>query len=191
MDAETLYDSLITVAGRLDSTAFRTPSDIDITPRQGSRGEAGRRRLPPQYLRASPPADASLPDGRLRPAADDAELHGAPPLECRHAGAAHDERLHVLGTRPLYGGPRDRRSRSRPRAGRSKPIYLRALSRRPTPAEPETRWHRPPSRSFGSSGPRAWPPTTPSAALGQLLQWLAVANYCHAILNSAEFSFID
>lgn len=21
--------------------------------------------------------------------------------------------------------------------------------------------------------------------------WLAVANYCHAILNSAEFSFVD
>jgi hypothetical protein len=30
-----------------------------------------------------------------------------------------------------------------------------------------------------------------AAPRAESANWLAVANYCHAILNSAEFSFID
>ena len=47
MDSDTLFDSLITVAGRLDSTAFGPPADIEITPSKEvvvKPGEAGFRR---------------------------------------------------------------------------------------------------------------------------------------------------
>jgi hypothetical protein len=68
-------------------------------------------------------------------------------------------------------------------------IYLRAYARRPSESEVRTglqaisqfrqQW---PARlsTDNADAPRTWQ-----------AEWLALANYCHAILNSAEFSFID
>ena len=68
-------------------------------------------------------------------------------------------------------------------------IYLRAFSRRPAPdevveglraiAEFRIPWPARLTRDNGDA-PREAGAT-----------WLALANYCHALLNSAEFSFID
>ena len=75
------------------------------------------------------------------------------------------------------------------RAKQVERVYLRAYSRKPSEAELKTgldaiaafrkEW---PARlnTDNSEAPRIWQG-----------EWLALANYCHAILNSAEFSFID
>ena len=64
-------------------------------------------------------------------------------------------------------------------------IYLRAFTRLPTEEE----------REIGLQAIEGWPARleadaepSPRAATAK---WLAVANYSHALLNSAEFSFID
>ncbi len=113
MDAETLYDSLMAVAGRLDSTLFGPPSEVEVRPDKEVVVKADSGRLPPQHLCAAPTADAGVAAGRLRPACDDAQLHRAPPLQRGHAGAPHDERIDDVGPGALHGGPRNRRGRSR------------------------------------------------------------------------------
>ena len=68
-------------------------------------------------------------------------------------------------------------------------IYLRAFTRLPTEEE----------REFGLQAieefEKGWPARLEADAepspRASTAKWLAVANYSHALLNSAEFSFID
>jgi hypothetical protein len=68
-------------------------------------------------------------------------------------------------------------------------IYLRAFSRRPTPDEVAE------GLSAISEFRKEWPARLAKdngeAPREASANWLALANYCHALLNSAEFSFID
>jgi hypothetical protein len=68
-------------------------------------------------------------------------------------------------------------------------VYLRAYSRVPTSDEIAI------GKSAIDDFARQWPARLVSdngdAPHAATAQWLALANYCHAILNSAEFSFID
>ena len=68
-------------------------------------------------------------------------------------------------------------------------IYLRAYGRRPN-AE-EIRMGIAAIEEFRKQWPTRLASDNGDAPRASSANWLALANYCHAILNSAEFSFID
>ena len=68
-------------------------------------------------------------------------------------------------------------------------VYLRALSRRPSEAEVKTGMEA--IASFREAWPARLQSDNGAEPRAATASWLAVANFCHAILNSAEFSFVD
>jgi hypothetical protein len=65
----------------------------------------------------------------------------------------------------------------------------RAYSRRPTPAELDLGLTA--IAEFRKQWPARLDSDNSDAPRAANAEWLGLANYCHAILNSAEFSFID
>ena len=99
LDAEALYDSLLLVAGRLDETRVGPADAVQVRPRRA--GDASRHRdgLAAARLRAADAqADPDAP-GDLRLPADEPQLHRAPRLDGRPAGAAPDEQRHGRAAR--------------------------------------------------------------------------------------------
>jgi hypothetical protein len=68
-------------------------------------------------------------------------------------------------------------------------IYLRAYSRRPSPEELKLGVDA--IEGFRGQWPERLAKDHEAAPRAESANWLAVANYCHAVLNSAEFSFVD
>ena len=68
-------------------------------------------------------------------------------------------------------------------------IYLRAYSRPPTAEEIKIGVAA--IQDFEKQWPARLGTDNDPAPRAESARWLALANYCHAILNSAEFSFID
>jgi hypothetical protein len=68
-------------------------------------------------------------------------------------------------------------------------IYLRAFSHRPPPAEVAERQSA--IAEFRDSWPARLAKDNGEEPREAAASWLALANYCHALLNSAEFSVID
>ncbi len=188
MDAETLYDSLITAAGRLDATAYGAPAKIEeradkeVTVVAGKAGY--RRSIYVLHRRQTP---VSLMDAFDQPSM-------TPNCTERRRSNVATQALHMMNGSmswdlAKYMAGRVMDDAEGDRARQVELVYLRAYGRRPSAAEVETgvaaigdfqkEW---PGRlaSDNAEGPRD----------GQA-KWLALANYCHAILNTAEFSFID
>ena len=92
MDAETLYDSVLRVTGRLDDKMYGPPSKLEIKDNKEVIAQSVRQRLPPQPLRHAEDADTAHPARRLRPAAHDPQLRRAATIASPHPGAADDER---------------------------------------------------------------------------------------------------
>ena len=68
-------------------------------------------------------------------------------------------------------------------------VYLRSYARRPTPAELDLGVTA--IADFIKQWPARLATDNSSAPRAANAQWLGLANYVHAILNSAEFAFID
>ena len=189
MDAETLYDSLMSVAGRLDSTLFGPPSEVDVRPDKEvvvKPTSAGfRRSIYVLHRRQTP---VSLLDAFDQPAM-------TPNCTERRRSNVATQALHMMNGSMTWDLARYMAGRVIDEAGADTAkqielIYLRAFSRRPAPVEvAEGLQAR--SRSSARNGPPGWPRTTADAPREAAATWLALANYCHALLNSAEFSFID
>ena len=67
--------------------------------------------------------------------------------------------------------------------------YLRAYSRFPSRAEVETGISA--IEQFRKGWPEKLAADNESGPRTLMAQWMAVANFTHALLNSAEFSYID
>ena len=188
MDAETLYDSLLTAAGRLDPAAFGPPTEVDIRPDKEvtvQPTKAGLRRSIYVLHRRQTPV--SLLDAFDLPAM-------TPNCTERRQSNVATQALHMMNGSMAWDLAKYMAGRvideaDGDRARQVDLVYLRAYGRRPTVEETKTgldaiaafreQW---PARLAADNGEA---PRAASAA------WLALANYCHAILNSAEFSFID
>jgi hypothetical protein len=188
MDAETLYDSLLMASSRLDPTAFGTPSEIrtnedkEVSVKPGKLGY--RRSIYTLHRRQTP---VSLMDAFDQPSM-------TPNCTERRRSNVATQALHMFNGSITWELSKFMAGRIIDEAGidRAKQIeqvYLRAYSRPPSPAEIET------AKSAIADFEKQWPDRlkqdnseAPHAAQSQ---WLALANLCHAILNSAEFSFID
>lgn len=188
MDAETLYDSLLTATGRLDPESFGAPTEVTITAdkevivKPGKNGF--RRSIYVLHRRQTP---MSLLD------AFDEPIMTPNCTERRRSNVA-TQALHMMNGSMTWDLARYMAGRvidesDGVRAKQIELIYLRAYSRRPTAEEMkigieaiETFQRQWPARLSSDNDP---------APRAESANWLAVANYCHAILNSAEFSFVD
>ena len=186
VEAEILRDSLLFVAGQLDEAQFGPPVDVDVqgdglvTAKSTSRG--GRRSV---YVLASPHEAADDP-GEFRFAADGAELPGARRVDRRPAGPAPAQQrdVHELAghfadrVRAEAGAnPQQQITRVHQLAFGSRTRRRRAANR-PRDFSP----------THATSGGRPSPqqPDAEAQAARRALQ-----NYCHAIMNSAAFVYVD
>ena len=188
LDAEALYDTLLLVAGRLDERRFGPPDPVEVradglvTPVGTERGLAA------QHLRAADAQAGGHPARGLRLAADEPELLRAARLDRRPAGAAPDEQRHGpdpgRGLRP----PRERARRGTTRPGRSSGPRWIAFGRPPSDEE----------KAVGlaalarlTDGWRSQPAGAAKPGRGRPGRSTALTTYCHAILNSAGFLYVD
>jgi len=188
MDAETLYDSLMAVAGRLDSTLFGPPSDVEVRPDKEvvvKATSAGfRRSIYVLHRRQTP---VSLLDAFDEPAM-------TPNCTERRRSNVATQALHMMNGSMTWDLARYMAGRVIDEAGADgtkqiEAIYLRAFSRRPSPAEIDEGLSA--IAQFRKEWPARLARDNQEAPREAGAAWLAVANYCHALLNSAEFSFID
>ena len=188
MDAETLYDSLISVSSRLDPTLFGEPVDVEITADKEVTVKAVpaglRRGIYVLHRRQTP---LSLLD------AFDQPTMTPNCTERRHSNVA-TQALHMMNGTLTWQLARYMAGRVIDEAGelpakQIEDIYVRAFSRTPSPLELKQ------GEEALAEFRKAWPAKL-SAENGDsprasTANWMALANYCHAVLNTAEFSFID
>ena len=188
MDAETLYDSLLTAAGRFDATVFGQPSPVTITPDKEvivKPGGAGfRRSIYVVHQRQTP---MSLLDAFDEPAM-------TPNCTERRRSNVATQALHMMNGSMTWELSRFMAGRVIDEAGpdvskQVEAVYLRAYSRKPSAAEQKLGVDA--VAEFRKQWPARLATDNDPAPRGEAAGWLAMANYCHAILNSAEFSFID
>ncbi len=183
LDAEALYDSLLWVAGKLDETrggpadAVQARKDGLVTPAGTAKG--WRRLVYVQQTRKQPATHAETFDfPQMNPNC----------IERRDSTVA-PQALHLMNNGMVEQLAGDFAKRVRRDAGddRGKQIdlvYLIALSRAPTDEE----------RQFGRDALReltaAWEKQLTSSSRDTIEQKV-LSTYCHAILNSAAFLYVD
>lgn len=188
MDAETLYDSLLQTSSRLDPTPFGAASAIEVTADKEvvvKPTSAGyRRSIYTLHQRQTP---VSLLDAFDQPAM-------TPNCTERRRSNVATQALHLMNGSMAWNLARYMAGRIIDEVGANRDrqieqIYLRAYSRKPSTEEIAI------GTAAISGFEKQWPERlkqdNADAPLATQSAWLALANYCHAILNSAEFSFID
>lgn len=188
MDAETLFDSLISAAGRLDPSAYGPPAELDIRPDKEVTVKAGkdgfRRSIYVLHRRQTP---VSLMDAFDQPSM-------TPNCTERRRSNVATQALHMMNGSMAwelakYMAGRVIDDADGDRARQVELVYLRALSRKPTEAEVKTGMEA--IAGFREAWPARLTADNGAEPRAATAGWLALANFCHAILNSAEFSFID
>ena len=188
MDAETLYDSLIAVAGRLDATMFGRASDVEVSLDKEvtvKATKAGfRRSIYTLHRRQTP---VSLMDAFDQPSMTPnctERRHSNVPTQALHMmnGSTAWELARFMAGRVIDDAGEDRTKQI-------EAVYLRAFSRRPTPGEVSAGLEA--IAAFQKGWPDRLAADNGDAPRSATARWMALANYCHALLNSAEFSFID
>lgn len=188
MDAETLYDSMLTVTGRLDPTLYGEPVEVEVTADKEvivKESKTGFRRAIYVLHRRQTPL--SLLDAFDQPAMT------PNCTERRHSNVATQALDMMNGSMPwelaryMAGRVIDEAGDNSTR--QIEDIYRRAFARTPSVEEVKE------GQAAISEFRKAWPAKLASenrdAPRAETANWLALANYCHALLNSAEFSFID
>jgi mono/diheme cytochrome c family protein len=187
MDAETLYDSLLTATGRLDAKLFGSPAEVTITPDKEvivkPDRDGFRRAIYVLHRRQTP---MSLLD------AFDEPIMTPNCTERRRSNVA-TQALHMMNGSMSWDLARYMAGRvvdeTQDRAKQIQIVYLRAYSRPPTAEEVKIGLEA--IAGFEKQWPARLASDNEAAPRVESANWLALANYCHAILNSAEFSFID
>jgi hypothetical protein len=186
LDAEALYDTLLLVAGRLDETQYGPADSIQvrpdglITPTGNARG--WRRLLYVQHLRKQLPTHLENFDyPQMNPNCVD-----------RHDSIVATQALHLMNTGMVHDlaqcfAERVIRNAGADPAKQIEVVYLTALSRLPSNEEKQVgldaldklidTWSKQPAGA-GNPGKEA-------------TGLKALTTYCHAIMNSAGFLYVD
>lgn len=185
LDAEALYDSLLLVAGKLDETrggpadAVQARKDGLVTPNGTAKG--WRRLVYAQQTRKQPATHAETFDfPQMNPNC----------IERRDSTVA-PQALHLMNNGMVEQLAADFAKRVHREAGadRTKQIetvYLIAMSRFPT--EEEKQLGRDALRDLAAAWDKQPAPNKPTR---DAIELKALTNYCHAILNSASFLYVD
>lgn len=188
MDGETLYDSLLNVTGRLDAKMFGQPAPVEVRPDKEvvvKASDSGFRRAIYVLHRRQTPV--SLLDAFDQPAM-------TPNCTERRRSNVATQALHLMNGSMSWDLARFMAGRVIDEVGpdttnQIRNIYLRAYGRVPSADEIET--GKAAIAEFAKQWPARLAADQSDAPRNNTAQWLALANYCHAILNSAEFAFID
>jgi hypothetical protein len=188
MDAETLYDALLTASGRLDPAAYGPPTEVDIRPDKEvtvQPTKTGLRRS--LYVLRRRQTPVSLLDAFDLPAM-------TPNCTERRQSNVATQALHLMNGSMAWDLAKYMAGRvideaDGDRARQVELVYLRAYGRRPSAEETKTGLEA--IAAFREQWPARLAADNGEAPRAASASWLALTNYCHAILNSAEFSFID
>ena len=188
MTAEMLYDSILSVTGRLDPKRFGSPAEVEVQDSgeavaKGSR-EGWRRAVYTQRRRSTPVTlmDAyDLPQLSPNCTERGQSIVATQALQLMNGASTRNHAQYLAG-RLLDEHPRDRDEQIQQ-------LYLRVYSRRPTPEEAsvalrdlagiENQWVSQLEEQRDAA------PRQPTA------RWRALGSLAHAMLNSNEFVYTD
>ncbi len=188
MDAETLYDSILRVTGRLDDKMFGPPSKLDVKESKEVVAEASengfRRSL---YVTQKMQTPLTLLDAFDLP-------RMTPNCVERRQSQVPTQALQMMNGTDVWEHSRYMAGRLMDEIGTDpaeqvEAVFLRTLSRRPSDEEQQESLAA--LNEFGEMWPARLAKDRDPAPLGWKSRWLALASFCHTMLNSAEFSFID
>ena len=188
MDAEAIRDSMLSVAGRLDPKPFGPPVEVEVTPE----GEVFSKGLRTGFRRSIYMLQKRQTPLTLLAAFDGPQLEpnclqrghstvSLQALQLMNSGMLHENARYFAGrVMDAVGGNVEKQVER---------VYLAALSRWPSAEE----------RKLGMEAVQdlthRWleylegeVPAEPKRAKAR---WLALGSFCHTILNSAEFIYID
>ena len=188
MDADQLYDSMLQVTGQLDPGRFGPPAELD----KRESGEITVKPTDEGYRRSIYTLQQPLEPVTLLEAFDFPQM--APNCTMRSVSNVATQALQLMNSERTWELARYLSGRIVDDVGRDQKrqvdaVFQRALTR--APSEMEMRDSLVTLDTLEDSWlgrVREDRRETPS---GSTASWLALANLCHTILNSAEFSFID
>ena len=188
MDAEVLYDAVLRVTGRLDTAMFGPPSEVEVKANKevvAKPSDNGYRRS--LYVAQKMQTPLTLLDAfdlpRMTPNC----------IERRQSQVA-TQALQMMNGSEVWEHSRYMAGRLIDEIGTDpqeqvEAVFLRALSRRPSDEEKEDSLLA--MSEFAEMWPARLNQDRDPAPIGWKSRWLALASFCHSMLNSAEFSFID
>ena len=188
MDAETLYDSVLQVAGRLDLTQFGPPAEVEVSPEgeiiaKGS-NQGWRRGIYVLQRRKTPLTMMEVFD--LPPM--------APNCIERRQSTVPTQALQMMNSEVLREHSRYLSGRlidafNEDRDKQIEGLYLRALSRGPTSEEMKV------AKEGLLALEKQWgshlESTKYEAPKVSSARWFALAGLCQSVLSSADFLYID
>ncbi len=188
MDAEQLYDSILMATGRLDPTRFGPPVDLELS----DDGEYRATGSTPGFRRSVYTLQRPSTPISLLEAFDFPQL--TPNCIVRNQSNVPTQALHLMNSEWIWELSRYMAGRIIDVAGSDpekqvREVFLRALSR--TPSDFETSESLAALDELFSHWPERLMSDRREAPVEATARWLALANLCHTVLNSAEFAFID
>ncbi|MCY4585530.1 MAG: PSD1 and planctomycete cytochrome C domain-containing protein [Bryobacterales bacterium] len=188
MDAETLYDSILRVTGRLDEEMFGPPSKLEIKENKEVVAEGStngfRRSL---YVTQKMQKPLTLLDAYDLP-------RMTPNCIERRQSQVPTQALQMMNGTDVWEHSRYMAGRLMDEVGTDpaeqvEAVFVRTLSRRPSADEKHDSLAA--LNEFSGMWLKRLTKDQDPAPMGWKSRWLALASYCHTMLNSAEFSFID
>jgi hypothetical protein len=188
MDAEALYDSVLKASGHLDPAQFGPPeelvinSDREVIPK-GSRN-GFRRSIYTQQRGQMPPSLHEVFDlPRMTPNCVE-----------RRESTVVTQALQMMNGSILWEHARFMAGRIMDTTGESEQkqveqVYLRALSRPPSPADVERGLAA--LAQFRDLWQAKLEQDHETAPRDGAAKWLALASFCHTVLNSSGFTYVD
>ena len=188
LDAEAIRDSILKVAGRLDLTPFGPPDKVKVTPEDevvSNGSKAGfRRSIYILQRRSTPLTSLTLFDGPRMEPNSLKRPHSIVPtqaLQLSNSDTVRENSRYLAGRVVDVAGEDVEKQIER--------VYLTALSR----------WPRTEEKKLGVETvrdlTRDWlahlEENVPAEPKRVKARWLALATFCHTIINSAEFIYID
>lgn len=188
MDAEQLYDTLLTATGRLDPERFGPPQEtktLDTKEVVAEGSKDGLRRA--IYVFQRPTETPTLLE-----AYDFPEM--SPNCLMRRQSNVPTQALQMMNSDQIWEFARFMAGRiiddvGPDRERQVEQVFLRALSRPPT--ESEKREGMAALEQLAQNWPTRLKQDKQDAPIEPTSKWLSLAGLCHTIINSAEFLFID
>ena len=191
LDAEAIRDSMLAVAGRLDTNPYGPPQAVKVT-QEGEvlsePTEVGYRRSIYMLQRRGTPL--TLLQAFDLPRLDDAQ----PNCLMREHSTVSTQALQLLNSDLLRESARYFAGRVMDAVGgdlgnQVKRVYLSAFSR--GPSEEERKLGIEALQELGQAWRDHLEQEVPAEPKEMKAKWLALGTYCHTILNSPEFVYID
>jgi hypothetical protein len=184
IDAEAIRDTILQIAGRLDTTQFGPADAIKQLPDGEVITESRRRSIYVSQKRTQP---VSLLDTFDQPFMN-------PNCVKRGQSVVSSQALHLMNSDLARENARFMAGRIADAVGddpkaQVERAYLLALARRPTPDELAASVST--MQQMGEQWKKSLEADRPAEPVATRSRWLALATLCHTLMNSAEFLYID